>query len=59
MRALVMIVLGVWALFWLGCAASAVFGQGDVMGMIAFAVIGGLPWLWVSEIVGKASPSAE
>jgi len=59
MRGLILVVLSVWALFWLGCAASAAFGQGDIMGMIAFGVIAGLPWLWVSEITGKVAPSGE
>lgn len=54
MRGLILVVLGVWSLFWGACAVSAVAGQGDIMGMVAFAVIGGLPWLWAGEIVSKA-----
>ena len=38
-----------------GCVA----GQGDVMGMIAFSIIGGLPWLWAGEIVSKAVSQGE
>lgn len=52
MRGLVLVVFSVWALFWGACAVSALTGQGDVMGMIAFSIIGGLPWLWASEITG-------
>lgn len=46
MRVLLGVVLGVWALFWFGTSLVAVFG-GDVLGFIAFNVIGGLPWLWL------------
>lgn len=51
MRGLVLVVLAVWSLFWGACAFTAI-GRGDVMGMIAFGIIGGLPWLWASEITG-------
>lgn len=57
MRILVLVVLGVWALFWLALA-TAVVGQGDVIGMAAFMVLAGLPWVWLREIMGLMSPRA-
>ncbi len=58
MKIVILVVLGVWALFWGACAVSAVAG-GDVLGMVAFAVIGGLPWLWSGEILSKAVSQGE
>lgn len=58
MRGFVLVVLSVWALFWGACAVTAV-AHGDVMGMVAFGIIGGLPWLWCTEILTRAKPSAE
>lgn len=51
MRIFLGIVLAVWSLFWLACGVTA----GDGMGLAAFAVIGGLPWLWLWEYVFKGA----
>lgn len=45
------VLIGVWAAFWLAVALTALVG-GDVMGMVAFMVIGGLPVLWSAELMG-------
>lgn len=55
MRIFLAVVFGVWSLFFGACAVSAVAGSGDVLGLAAFTVLAGLPWLWYGDITGKAA----
>ena len=56
MRVLVCVLLGVWSLVWSAFALTAL-GRGDVLGVIAFGLIAGIPWMWITDVLRKVSGS--
>jgi hypothetical protein len=51
MKVAMSVVIGVWSAFWVACSVSA-WANGDGMGVVAFAVLAGIPWLWFAELTG-------
>lgn len=58
MKVIVAVVIGVWSAFWVACSISA-WANGDGMGVVAFAVLAGIPWLWFGELTGTKRGTAE